>query len=63
MLDIVDVKEAVKRGEMTAYVNNGAIFLKNVIGECVKIGEVEEEAVLYTLEKYLVENGLADEVV
>ncbi len=63
MLDIVDVKEAVKRGEMTAYVNNGAIFLKNVIGECVKIGEVEEEAALYTLEKYLVENGLADEVV
>ena len=63
MLDIVDVKEAVKRGEMTAYVNNGAIFLKNDIGECVKIGEVQEEAALYTLEKYLVENGLADEVV
>lgn len=63
MIDIVSVKEAVKKGEIAAYVKDGVIFLKNDIGECVKIGEVEEEAALYTLEKYLVENGLADEVV
>ena len=51
MIDIVDIKKAVKDGEIFFYVKTGFstnglvsyIYCKNNCGECVKVGEVEEE--------------------
>lgn len=43
MIDIVDIKGEVEQGKITAYVKDGAIYLRNDIGEIVKIGEVESE--------------------
>jgi len=41
MLDIVDVKKAVKKGEVRAYVKNGIIYLTYCdTEETVMIGEV-----------------------
>ena len=43
MLDIVDVKEAVKKGEVRAYVKNGIIYLTYCdTEETVMIGKVGE---------------------
>lgn len=39
-IDIVDIKNAVKDGQLKAYVKNGIIYLTNDIGECVEIGKV-----------------------
>lgn len=47
MLDIVDVKEAVKKGEIAAYVKDGVIYLRNSIGEVVIIGKVDEPDGVY----------------
>lgn len=53
MLDIVDVKEAVKKGEMKAYVKDGVIYLRNSIGEAVIIGKVDDaEMFAYKYEFY-----------
>jgi hypothetical protein len=41
-IDIVDIKQAVKQGEITAYVKDGKIYIKNEIGECVQIGEADD---------------------
>lgn len=38
-IDIVDIKNAVKDGQLEAYVKNGIIYLTNDIGECVEIGK------------------------
>ena len=44
MLDIVDVKEAVKKGEVRAYVKNGIIYLTYCnTEETVMIGEVDSK--------------------
>ena len=43
MIDIVDIKGEVEQGKITAYVKDGAIYLRNDIGEIVKIGEVESK--------------------
>lgn len=43
MLDIVDVKKAVKKGEVRAYVKRGIIYLTYCnTEETVMIGEVEK---------------------
>ena len=39
MIDIIDIKQAVKTGQLFAYVKNNKIYLENNIGECVEIGE------------------------
>lgn len=49
MIDIVDIKQAVKNGELYFYVREAFddkgfvdhIYCKNDVGECVKVGEVE----------------------
>ena len=43
MIDIMDIKQAVKKGQLKAYVKDGKIYLQNDIGECVEIGEVEHD--------------------
>lgn len=51
-IDIVDIKKAVTNGEIFFYVKQGVsnkgvvnyIYCKNDCGECVKVGEVEEDA-------------------
>ena len=39
--DIVDIKKAINDGQLTVYVKDGKIYMKNEIGECVQIGEVK----------------------
>ena len=41
MVDIVQIKQAVKQGQLKAYVKDGKIYLQDDIGEVVEIGEVE----------------------
>ena len=43
MIDIMDIKQAVKKGQLKAYVKDGKIYLQNDIGEVVEIGEVEHD--------------------
>lgn len=51
MIDIVDIKKAVKNGEIFFYVIEGFskeglvsyIYCKNNCGECVKVGEIKEK--------------------
>lgn len=42
MLDIVDVKELCKKNIWNSYVKDNNIYLRNEIGEVVKIGEIKE---------------------
>ena len=42
-VDIVKIKQAVKDGEIKAYVKDGKIYLSNDIGECVDIGEKNKD--------------------
>ena len=42
MIDIVLVKQSIQNKEIICYCNEGEIFLKNDIGECVKIGDAAE---------------------
>ena len=42
-IDIVDIKQAVKQGQITAYVKDGKIYIKNDSGECVQIGEIDND--------------------
>lgn len=42
MLDIVDVKELCKKNIWNSYVKDGNIYLRNEIGEVVKIGGMKE---------------------
>ena len=42
MIDIVAIKQAVNDGQLKAYVKDGKIYLSNDIGECVEIGEVQD---------------------
>ena len=41
MIDIVSIKEAVKRKELRFYVKNGIIYCDADNGDCVKVGEVK----------------------
>ena len=43
MIDIVDIKKEVEQGKITAYVKDNTIYLRNDIGEVVKIGETRAE--------------------
>lgn len=51
MIDIVDIKKAVKDGKIFFYVKEGFskeglvkyMYCKNDCGECVKVGEIKEE--------------------
>lgn len=38
-MDIVDIKSAVDKKEMYFFIQDGFIYLKNNIGECVIVGE------------------------
>ena len=49
MIDIVSIKEAVKKGEMKAYVKDGVIYLRNDIGEVVIIGKVDKPKCYMTM--------------
>jgi len=43
MIDIVDIKEAVKNGLLLVEIKNGNILLKDTrTWECVKIGEIKD---------------------
>ena len=42
MLDIVEVKELCKKNIWNSYVKDGNIYLRNEIGEVVKIGGLKE---------------------
>ena len=53
MIDIVDIKGEVEQGKITAYVKDGAIYLRNDIGEIVKIGEVESEDAIRSVSERL----------
>lgn len=39
-IDIVEIKQAIKKGHLTAYVKEGKIYLRNDIGEIVEIGKL-----------------------
>lgn len=41
-IDIVDIKQAVRDGEMKAYTKDGKIYLKSSEGEVVAIGEASQ---------------------
>lgn len=41
MIDVIDIKEAVKRKELRFYVKNGIIYCDADNGDCVKVGEVK----------------------
>ena len=41
MIDIIEIKRAVKDGQIKAYIRNGKIYLQNDIGEVVEIGKLE----------------------
>ena len=48
MIDIMDVKQAIKNGDLRVFtkriVDTDVIYLEDVLsGECVKIGEVEND--------------------
>lgn len=42
-INFVDIKQAVKDGKITAYVKDGQIYIKNDSGECVQIGETDND--------------------
>lgn len=42
-IDIVDIKQAVKIGELKFYVKDNKIYCCNTINEVVEVGEIEEE--------------------
>lgn len=42
MIDVLKVKEAIKRGEISAYIMGDGIYLRDTgTGEVVKIGDTE----------------------
>lgn len=41
VIDVVDIKTAVKQGQLSSYVKDNIIYLKNEAGEVVEIGRVE----------------------
>ena len=43
MIDIVQIKQAVKQGQLKAYVKDGKIYLQDDIGEVVEIGKLESD--------------------
>lgn len=43
IVDIIKIKQAVKAGEIEAFVKRGEIFIRNMVGECVKVGEVKPD--------------------
>jgi hypothetical protein len=43
VIDIVDIKQAIKKGELKLEVDsNGYILLKNYINECITIGNIDK---------------------
>lgn len=42
IIDIIKIKQAVKAGEIEAFVKRDGIFIRNTAGECVRIGTVKE---------------------
>lgn len=41
-LDVVDIKVAIKSGELQPKVRRGSVYLENEIGECVLICELKD---------------------
>lgn len=41
MIDIVDIKTAVRKKELHFFIQNGFIYVRNDIGECVIVGELK----------------------
>lgn len=41
-LDVVDIKVAIKSGELQPKVSRGSVYLENEIGECVLICELKD---------------------
>lgn len=42
-IDIVDIKEAVKIGQLKFYTKDNIIYCSNSVSEVVKVGEVKED--------------------
>ena len=42
-IDIVDIKEAVKSGELEFYIKGNSIYCSNKTNEVVKVGEIKED--------------------
>lgn len=41
MIDIVDIKSAVREKELHFFIQDGLIYAKNNMGECVIVGELK----------------------
>lgn len=43
MIDIMEIKRAVRDGQIKVYIRNEKIYLQNDIGEVVEIGKLEPD--------------------
>ena len=46
MIDIVDIKTTVRKKELYFFIQDGLIYAKNDIGECVIVGELDRKSVV-----------------